>query len=458
MNYDLSGANKYYTLYKCLREDILSGRLRPGERLPGKRTLAGELGVSVITVQTAYEQLLAEGYIRSVERSGCFVATLADPVQDAGPAPLLPEESIDEEREEANFAVDFVKGSTPAELFPFSSWAKLMRGVLSDCGEHLLERVPCDGDRELKSAIAAYLRRARGIAADPRCIVIGAGAEYLYGVIVQLLGRDAVYAVENPCYSRIYRSYRLNGAQCVFANVGREGVDCEEVASLNATVLHISPSHQFPTGAVTPAYSRAKLINLAVAHGGWIVEDDYDSEFRLSGRPLQTMYALCPERVIYVNTFSKTLAPSMRMGYMVLPPALYKRYLSVFGHTSNAVPLFEQKALARMIEGGAFERHLNRLKNYYRSVRSALKEGLSSISCPHEVFDTGSGLHFTVRFPSAPSDDAIKSRALSAGINLRCLSDYLLAPRPGCDCTAVINFSGVTLAKAEGVGKLLADI
>lgn len=459
MNYDLSGANKYYTLYKCLREDILAGRLCTGEKLPGKRTLANELGVSVITVQTAYEQLLAEGYIRSVERSGCFVAAVAESAPAANSAHIsaLPA-AADLGGRAKQYAVDFVKGSTPAELFPFSSWAKLMRGVLSDCGEHLLERVPCDGDSELKAAIAAYLYRARGISVEPRYIVIGAGAEYLYGVIVQLLGRDALYAVENPCYSRIYRSYILNGAQCVFADVGREGVDCEAVSALDFNVLHISPSHQFPTGAVTPAYSRSRLINIAKVRGGYIVEDDYDSEFRLYGKPLHTMYALCPERVIYVNTFSKTLAPSMRMGYMVLPPTLYKRYLSLFGHTSNAVPLFEQKALARMISCGAFERHINRLKNYYRGVRTALKEALSSISFPHEVFDTGSGLHFTVRFPSALSDDFIKSRALSAGINLRCLSEYLLSPRTDCECTAVINFSGVTMAEAEVLASLLANM
>ncbi len=444
-SYDLSGKNKYYTLYCRLRDDILGGALRAGTKLPGKRTLARELGVSVITVQTAYEQLLAEGYVTSRERSGCFVAELNIGYRGQPHAVPPAEES------RRSFAIDFVKGSAPAELFPFSSWAKLMRGVLSDCGEHLLERVPCDGDGELKAALADYLYRARGISVDPRRIVIGAGAEYLYGVVVQLLGRDKLYAVENPCYRKIYRTYSLNGARCALIDVNDGGMDCEAAEEAAADVIHISPNHQFPTGAVMPASARARLINYAVRRGGYIVEDDYDSEFRLYGKPLQNMYGLCPDRVIYINTFSKTLAPSMRMGYMVLPPALYGRYLDLFGSASNAVPLFEQKALARMIAGGAFERHINRLKNYYRGVRGVLLEKLGSLSCPHEVCDTGSGLHFTVRLSGAASDAEIKERAAAAGINVKCLSDYLLAPRRGCEKTAVVNYSGVTAAEAEGM-------
>ena len=260
-SYNLSGKNKYYTLYECIRGDILRGRLKAGEKLPGKRTLASELGVSVVTVQTAYEQLLAEGYVT---------------------------------------------------LFPFSSWARLMRAVLSDCGEHLLERVPASGDDELKGAIADYLYRARGISVDPRYIIIGAGAEQLYGVIVQLIGRDKLYAVENPCYRKIYDAYTLSGAKCVPVPVGSDGMDIGAAEKSGAQVIHVSPAHQFPTGAVMPAANRARLISLAERRGGYVVEDDYDSEFRLYGKPLQNMYALSPERVIYVNTFSKTLAPSMR--------------------------------------------------------------------------------------------------------------------------------------------------
>ena len=206
LTYDIKGKNKYYSLYCNIRDDILNGRLKSGQKLPSKRALAQDLSISVITVQTAYEQLLAEGYIYSVERSGYYVANVS--VDFYGRRELPPEPRSQENK----FKADFVKGGAATGLFPFSVWAKLMRRVLADCGEHLLERVPCDGDGELKRAVASYLYRARAINTDPRYVVIGAGAEYLYGVIVQLLGRDKLFAVENPGYGKISASYILNGA------------------------------------------------------------------------------------------------------------------------------------------------------------------------------------------------------------------------------------------------------
>lgn len=433
--YVLNGKNKYWSLYKKLRGDILEGRLKKGERLPSKRALADSLNVSVVTVQSAYEQLLAEGYVYSKERSGYFVSDVnVEFYGERGYAPVVASQ-------EKKYALDFVKG-TASSLFPFSTWVKLMRAVLSDCGEHLLERVPCDGDGELKNAVAGYLYRARGIDVDPRYVVIGAGAEYLYGVIVQLLGRDKLFAVENPGYGKIAKTYILNGAKCGYIPVTDGGVDCGRVEESCADVLHISPSHQFPTGAVTPASSRARLISWANAGGRYVVEDDYDSEFRRSGKPLQSMFSLCPDRVIYINTFSKSLAPSMRMGYMVLPPALYEKYLRLFSHSANVVPLFEQKTLAKMLDGGYFERHINRLKNYYRTVRQAILDKAEEIGgCT--VKDTGSGLHLLVSFKGA-DDGYIKSQAAQRGINLRCVSDYLLKPLEGAQGWAVINYTGVT--------------
>ena len=443
LTYDLKGKNKYYSLYSYIRDDILAGRIKSGDKLPSKRALAENLCVSVITVQTAYEQLLAEGYIYSEQRSGYFVASVN--ADFYGKREIPPEQPAPEKK----FKIDFVKGSTATQMFPFSVWARLMRGVLADCGEHLLERVPCDGDGELKRAIASYLYRVRAIDIDPRNVVIGAGAEYLYGVIVQLLGRDKVFAVENPGYGKISASYLLNGARCAYIPVTDAGVDCDEVEKSGADVLHLSPSHQFPTGAVTPASARARLINWANSGGRFIIEDDYDSEFRLSGKPLQCMHNLCPDRVIYMNTFSKSLAPSMRMGYMVLPQTLYERYLKLFGHSACVVPLFEQKTLAAMLDGGYFERHINRLKNYYKTVRQAVLKKAQSLKC--EVIDTGSGLHLLARFPNAPSDEYIKRRAEENGINIRCLSDYLLAPAPIYERCAVVNYSGVTPEQAESL-------
>ncbi len=445
LTYDLSDKNKYYALYRAIRGDILSGNLKHGDKLPSKRSLAEHLGVSVITVQTAYEQLLAEGYIQSEERRGYFVAEVSPQSGAPTPHPLR-----EEEREES-YALDLCSGRAPVKLFPFSVWAKLMRQTLSEEGGHLLERVPCDGDRALKEAIAAYLYRFRGFKVDARHVVIGAGAEYLYGVIVQLLGRDKPYAVENPAYARVPQTYALNGAQCIYVAVDESGVKVDEVEKSGACALHVSPSHQYPTGAVMPAANRSRLIGWAEKSGAYIIEDDYDSEFRLFGKPLQTMAAMNGERVIYINTFSKTLAPSMRMGYMVLPPRLYARYREIFGNSANVVPLFEQKTLAKMLDGGYFERHVNRLRNYYRTVRAKLLERIENLPVEKEIIETGGGLHLTVRLPSFASEEEIKAAAKERGIKIKCVSDYLIKPAEGYERIAVINYSSVEEENLKGV-------
>lgn len=438
LTYELGEKNKYYALYRSIREDILHGNIKSGEKLPSKRSLAEHLSVSVITVQNAYEQLLAEGYVVSEQRRGYFVAEVnvgdnavsVQPVAEGGPS--------------RRFALDLTSGRAPAELFPFSVWAKLTRRTLSEEGEHLLERVPCDGALRLKAAVASYLYRFRGFKVDPRYVVVGAGAEYLYGVIVQLLGRGKPYAVENPGYGRVPNTYRLNGAECVFIDVGERGADIGQVERSGACAVHVSPAHQYPTGAVMPVSNRSRLIAWAQQTDAYIIEDDYDSEFRLIGKPLQPMAGMNGERVIYLNTFSKTLAPSMRMGYMVLPPVLYAKFRDLYGQSANVVPLFEQLTLAAMLDGGYFERHVNKMKNYYRGVRMLLLEKIDALPYPKKIIETGGGLHITLKLPSFASDKELKSRAEQSGVNVRCLSDYLFTPSENYSNIAVINYSSVT--------------
>lgn len=444
LTYDLNGKNKYYTLYKHIREDILRGNLSAGEKLPGKRGLAEHLGVSVVTVQTTYEQLLAEGYIVSEERKGYFVAEVNVVKSDGSD---FYEQTENKKRQ---YVLDLCSGRAPSELFPFSVWAKLMRATLSEEGEHLLERVPADGDRSLKIAIAKYLYRNRGVKVNSRYIIIGAGAEYLYGVIVQLLGRDKPYAIENPGYGRIRTAYTLNGAKCVRIPVTEKGADINGVLKSGACALHISPAHQYPTGAVMPADMRARVLKWANDSGAYVIEDDYDSEFRLFGKPLQPILGLNAERVIYLNTFSKTLAPSMRLGYMVLPPELYEKYEALYAQSASVVPLFEQKTLAAMLDGGYFERHVSRLRNYYRFVREKLLEKINALPFRKKLIETGGGLHITLYLPDF-TDGEIRRWAEERGINIKCVSDYLTEPRKGYGGIAVINYSGVKTEDLEKV-------
>ena len=327
------GVPLYEALYRCIRQDILSGELKPGHKLPSKRALAQNLEVSKITVETAYNQLLSEGYICSREKVGYFVEKVER--HRAADLPILQEtQSVVQE-----YRLDLTDNGT--EHFPFSVWTKLQREVMLDYGEKLLLPLPNRGIPELRQAIAGHLADFRGMHVDPENILIGAGTDFLYNLLIQLLGRDKTYAVEEPGYGKIRQIYAAGGVKCVSATMDDRGVRPETLE--NADVLHFSPSHHFPTGLVTPVSRRIELLNWAAQGDRWIIEDDYDSEFRFDAHPKPTVQSLDGHgRVIYMNTFSKSLAPSIRISYMVLPTALMAEFQRKLGFYSCTVPSFEQ--------------------------------------------------------------------------------------------------------------------
>ena len=342
----------YLQLYHQLRADIVGGVYPNGHRLPSKRVLAEHSGVSVITVEHAYAILCDEGYLESRERSGYFVSySAADcfPVAESSPVREAPQarELTDE--------------------FPFSVLARTMRRVLSDYGERILVKSPNNGCGELRRAISAYLARCRGINVSSAQIVIGSGAEYLYGLIVQLLGRDRIFALENPSYEKIRRVYLANGVECEMLRLGADGIRTSELARTKASVLHVTPFHSFPSGVTASAGKRSEYIRWAQERGGYIIEDDFDSEFTLSSKAEDTLFSLEPQRsVLYLNTFTKTVAPSMRLGYMVLPEELVEPFERAVGFYSCTVPVFEQYVLAELLNNGDFERHINRVRRRRR--------------------------------------------------------------------------------------------
>lgn len=343
----------YMQLYRQLREDIVRGVYPCGTKLPSKRLLAAETGVSVITVEHAYGILCDEGYAEPRQRSGYFAVYresdgFAVPERAARPGP----------------AAELHGGGSD---FPFSVLARTMRRVISEYGERLLIKSPNDGCPELRGAIAAYLARSRGMVVKPSQIIIGSGAEYLYGLIVQLLGRDCVYALESPGYDKIRRVYQANGVCCDMLRMGSEGVRTDELARTRATVLHVTPFHSFPSGITATASKRREYVRWAQACGGCVIEDDFDSEFTISTKAEDTVFSLEPNgSVIYMNTFSKTIAPSVRVGYLVLPESRMAQFHERVGFYSCTVPVFEQYVLAEFIAGGDFERHINRVRRRRR--------------------------------------------------------------------------------------------
>ena len=442
------GVPLYEALYRCIRGDILSGALKPGERLPSKRALAQNLEVSKITVETAYAQLLAEGYIRAQEKVGYFVEHHPQPVTQV---------SIPSRQENAagNPWLDLTGAGT--EKFPFSVWSRLQREVMLDYGEKLLLPLPPQGIPELRLAIAEHLAGFRGMQVSPEQVIIGAGTDFLYNLLIQLLGREKIYAVEDPGYGKIVRIYEAGGVQCVAVPMDSRGVKPECLG--DARVLHISPAHHFPTGLVTPVDRRQELLTWARNCDGYIIEDDYDSEFRFDAHPKPTMQSLDHSgRVIYMNTFSKSLAPSIRISYMILPPALLTEFRERLGFYSCTVSSFEQYTLARFLNRGHFEKHINRMRKFYRNRRNQVLEAI--VRCPHRekltIREEDAGLHFLLRVDTPLPDGELTAHWAKFGIRIRALSDYYHAQVPEEDWhNLVVNYSGLREEELETVLELI---
>ena len=428
------GVPLYEALYRCIRGDILSGALAAGEKLPSKRALAQNLEVSKITVETAYSQLLSEGYIRSQEKVGYFVeAVERHPRHQPNPVSKSAAPRGDH-------LLDLTANGT--EQFPFSVWSRLQREVMLDYGEKLLAPLPNQGIAELRQAIAAHLAAFRGMHVEPENILIGAGTDFLYNLLIQLLGREKVYAVEEPGYGKIRRVYAAAGVTCVSAPMDEKGVRPEGLE--RADVLHFSPSHHFPSGLITPVSRRLELLDWAKG-GKWIIEDDYDSEFRFDAHPKPAMQSLDGQgRVIYMNTFSKSLAPSIRISYMVLPADLMAQFQRRLGFYSCTVPSFEQYTLARFLSRGHFEKHINRMRKFYRNRRNTVVSLLQNcaFSSSLTILEQDAGLHFLLKVDTPLSDRELTAWLGSAGIRVRALSDYYHDSTGDTHCL-VVNYSGL---------------
>ncbi len=445
------GVPLYEALYRCIREDILTGRIAPGQKLPSKRALAQHLEISNITVEGAYDQLLAEGYIRSRERVGYF-AEAVDHHASVRTVAAPP-------KEEAVWQVDLTaNGSTD---FPFSVWSRLQRQVMQDFPRELLRPMPNQGLWELRCAIADHLAGFRGMQVSPGNILVGAGTDFLYNLLIQLLGREKIYAVEEPGYGKTRKIYAAGGVECVSALMDGQGVIPE--ALREAQVLHISPSHHFPTGIVTPRERRTELLRWAYGcEGRYIIEDDYDSEFRFSAHPMPTMQSMDSRgRVIYMNTFSKTLAPSIRISYMVLPAELMSRFQAKLGFYSCTVPSFEQYTLTRFLGEGCFEKHLNRMRKAYKSIRNAVAAALldSPYAGKITLLEQDAGLHFLLKLHGGLSEAEVAEKWEKAGIRVRTLGSYYHeeVPKKSKNCL-VINYSGLGPEQIQILAQLLQTL
>lgn len=411
----------YLKIYEALRNDITSGAYALGERIPSKRTMAEQTDTSVITVEHAYNLLIDEGYIEARERSGYFVCYRSEdafPVGDvsddadgrhADGTPSgsfattdmryrsTPSTSVDTadgrqaENSTSRLSEEAAGGTmisalTQAEGVPatdqyeaaatelsFAGFARTMRRVLSEYAEECMQRSPNEGTLYFRESIARYLQRSRGIHVDVSQIIVGAGSEYLYSLIVQMLGRERVYALEDPSYEKIRRVYEANGAHCELLKLGHHGIHSSELRRSNAGVLHVTPFDSYPSGVTATAGKRQEYISWAKRRQAMIIEDDYASEFSPSTKSEDTLFSLAPEEtVIYMNTFTKTISPAIRTGYMLLPKKRAAELKARISFYSCTVPTYDQYVLAEYLNSGAFERYINRVRRKRRQERKNL--------------------------------------------------------------------------------------
>ena len=449
LTYDLTTIKKgelYEALYKMIRDDIKRGTLTAGEKLPSKRALAKNLGVSTITVESAYAQLISEGYVYSLPKRGYYIAKLEAPVRHI---PVEKSGHITLPQPRPHYRFDFSLNQTNPAQFPFATWKKLLREVIAEESQALMEKSPSGGVLTLRQAIAAHLRDFRGIDVDPGQIIVGAGTEYLYSLLIQLLGRDKVYCTENPGYRKIPQIYRAQGVTCRFAEMDENGISLGGLRAAQAEIAHIGPTHQFPTGITMPVSRRYELLAWASEQPGrTIIEDDYDSEFRLHGRPIPALQSLdASASVIYMNTFAKSLSSTVRISYMVLPPALANRFYAQLGFYSCTVSNFEQFTLARFLGEGYFEKHINRMRLFYARQRQLVLDAIASspLAGHSTIIEQDSGLHFILKLDTKRSDADLSACLAQKSIHLSALSEYYEENPPTASHQFLLSYANLDI-------------
>ena len=428
----------YDQLYRHIAGAIQSGALAPGAKLPSKRRLCALAGVSMSTVETAYSLLAAEGYVLSKPRSGYVCAHLLLPAS-AAPAPV-PEapQSLDPPR----WAYDCSTSAVDVSAFPFSSWARITKEAVYE-NPGLLQRGHPQGDWPLRAALAQLLAQYRGVRCSPEQVVVGAGADYLLSLLLQLLPEHRSLALEDPGYPAAYAAAALHGREPVPIPVDGQGMDRDALERSGAGLAYVTPSHQFPLGVTMPAGRRSQLLHWAASGPGrFLIEDDYDSEFRWSSRPIPALQGLDRAgRVVYMGTFSRSIAPAIRVAYMILPPALLERYRRTFSHGACAVSRFEQESLRRFLAQGLYGRHLRRTGNLYRRKCALFTEALEAIPGA-SITGAEAGLHFLLTLPRF-SEEELVARAADQSVRVHPLSRYCHAVPP-LPSTVVLGFAGLS--------------
>lgn len=440
----------YEQLYRHIAEEIRCGALTENARLPSKRAMVRHLHVSLNTVESAYQLLVSEGYVVSKPKRGFFVRKV-QPLPAPAPLPAVKEKTTASPAPR----FDLSTSSVDSGLFPFKLWARLMRETLQQSPD-LLSRGDARGDKELLTTLSQFLYQYRGVRAQEDTLLIGAGVDYLLYVLFCLLPKGLTVAAEDPGYQGAYRLGQRHGADIVPLPMDEQGIRMDALEQSKAQVVFVTPSHQFPLGITMPVGRRTALIEWARRHDAYIVEDDYDSEFRHLSRPIPALQGLGgQENVIYIGTFSRSLAPSMRIAYMVLPPRLMDKWRALFRQGGDTVSRFEQQTLARFIAGGHYARHLRRAGSAYTRRCQMLCDAIRAALPEAAIRGADAGLHFLISYPPLTADD-MAARAQKKGLRLHTLQEYchLAHPLPS---TVLMGFAGLKDADVPAVATALKE-
>ena len=463
----------YEQIYQYIKDEIRRGNIRPEKQLPSSRELAKSLKVSRSTTQLAYEQLVSEGYLEAVPRKGYFAASLDGifPPVARSAATVRSDQKIKlsagTEQENARrqlfrdeFEVDFSPRGIDLEGFPYATWRKISRSVLKEEDRELFLKGAPQGDLILREAIRDYLHAARGVNWDASQIIIGAGNEYLLMLLSQLIGRDAVIAMENPTYRQAYRVLSGVGHKVMPVGIDKNGFCVKELNGQDVQAAYVMPSHQFPTGIVMPVRRRQELLSWAGEEPGrYLIEDDYDSEFRYKGKPIPALQGMDQNgRVIYMGTFSKAIAPAIRVGYMVLPEALLSVYLAKGRFYSSTVSRVDQRILANFISGGYFERHLNRMREIYKGKHDVLLGELKPLEKRFEITGEFAGLHVLLKDKKKETEQSLLEKAAKNRVRVYELSGFYMEEAQAKETsTIVLGYAGLTEEKIRKGVELLRE-
>ncbi len=434
----------YEQIYSHIRAEIRNGSLKAGERLPSTRVLAEHLKVSRSTTQMAYDQLLAEGYMEARPCRGYFVSHLEELVETGATGTGEMETTVEPD---AGWRVDFSPRGIDLDSFPYHVWRKLSRNTLVDDNKEMFHSGNHQGEPGFREAIRSYLHSARGVNCSPEQIIVGAGSEYLLMLLSQILEGRHVIAMENPTYKQAYRVFQSLGYEVCPVEMDANGMEPELLAECGANVAYVMPSHQFPTGIVMPVGRRQELLKWAQeAPDRYIIEDDYDSEFRYRGKPIPALQGMDRNgRVIYLGTFSKCIAPAIRVSYLVLPPSLLVRYRSQISFYASTVSRIDQNILYQFLSGGHFERHLNRMRAIYKTKHDLLLEQVEPLRKQFEIRGEHAGLHILLTSRNGVPEEVLIRKAAEAGVRVYGLNSYFIQPehnhRPS---TVVLGYASLS--------------